>query len=309
MAGVPGRAVKALPCLILCLVLVGITADASAQQVVGISVEYGLFPPRHLANPEAGTFEEDLKIGLTILDIRASFPLVFAGGRTLVLNSIEYGRLGVDFRNWDEEEAGDPDEQDEAHSVKFASFVMHELSPEWRLIAGLTPGLASDFQGEISGDDFTLEAVLGLIRQVRESLAFGFGVAYVRDFGEPLPLPFLALEWQIAPNLNARALLPQDFEVSYNWRPKVDLGLAVKVRGNRYHGDPGVWGADNPQMKHTVASVGPTARIHLSKWLHLGLEGGYVFVHNFEFLDGDKVESLLDMEHTGYLRAGLQLGM
>ena len=85
--------------------------------------------------------------------------------------------------------------------------------------------------------------------------------------------------------------------------------MAVKVKGNRYHGDSDVWDVDNPQMMHTTASVGPTAQVHFSKWLHLNLDGGYVFVHNFEFRDGDNVERSLDMERTGYLRAGLQIGM
>lgn len=299
----------AFPHLVWCLVLVGITAGVSAQQMIGISAEYGLFPYRHLASPEVGTFEEDLEIELTTLDLRASFPLVFAEGRTLVLNSIEYGRLGVDFRNWDEEEGGDPDEKDTVHSVKFTTFIMHRLSQRWRLIGVATPGLASDFKADVSGDDFTFEAVLGLIRQVGENFSLGFGAAYIRDFGEPLPLPFLAFEWQIAPSVQAKGLLPTNLEVSYKWSPKVDLGLAVKITGNRYHGDPDTWNADNPQMKHTIASAGPMAQIHFSKWLHLNLEGGYVFVHNFEFFDSDDLDSSLDMEQVGYVRAGFQVGM
>jgi hypothetical protein len=299
---------KALPCFVWFLVLVGIATGVSGQQLIGISAEYGLFPYRHLANPEVGTFEEDLEIELTALNLRASFPLVFAQGRTLVLNSIEYGRLSFDYRNWDYGEGGNQNLK-VAHSVEYTSFLMHALSQKWRLIAVVTSGLASDFKGDVSGDDFTFEAVLGAIRQFGKDFSFGLGVAYVRDFGEPLPLPFLAFEWKITPDIDAKGLLPQSLEVSYGLSPKVDLGLAMKVAGNRYHGDPSTYDADNPQLKHTIVSAGPTAQIHFSKWLHLNLEGGYVFVHNFEFLDGDDLARSLDLKQTGYLRAGLQLGM
>jgi hypothetical protein len=178
-----------------------------------------------------------------------------------------------------------------------------------RLLVVASPGIASDLNGDFSSDELTFEAVLGFIRQFSADLSLGFGAAYVRDFGEPLPLPFIFFDWKVTPSIQAKGIVPQNLELVYGVNPKVDLAVAVKVAGNRYHGDPETWDTDNPQLKHTIATVGPTARIHLSKWIHLSLEGGYVFVHNFEFLEGDETANSLDLEPAGYVRAGFMLGM
>jgi hypothetical protein len=274
-----------------------------------MSAEFGLFPYRHIANPDVGTMDEDLEIELKTLTFGASFPMVFAQGKTLLLTKVEYQHLDFNFRNWDRDEGGDPAAKDAGHSAKFSSVFLHGLSQRWRLLAVITPGIASDLNGDFSTDEITLEAVLGLIRQFGEDLSLGFGVAYVRDFGEPLPLPFLMLEWQVSPRVKVRGIVPENLEVRYQQSPKLALGLASKVSGNRYHGDPDTWEAENPQFKHTIATVGPTAQVHFSKWMHLNLEGGYVFYHNFEFMDGDRTDNSFHLKPVGYLRAGFLLGM
>ena len=101
----------------------------------------------------------------------------------------------------------------------------------------------------------------------------------------------------------ARAILPEDLQVTYGMSPKMDLGLALKVSGNRYHGDPDTWDAENPQFNHAIVTVGPTAKVHFSRWVHLNLEGGYVLYHNFEFGDGDRTDNAFHLHEAGYLRA------
>jgi hypothetical protein len=300
---------KAFPVVLCCLALGGLTAGAYAQQIIGVSAEYGIFPYRGIANPDAGTMDEVLEIGLRTISFGASFPVVFGEGRTLLLNRVEYGHLDMRFRNWDREEEGDPAAKDAGHSAKYSAVLIHGLSQKWRLLAVATPGIASDFNGDFSTDEITFEAVLGLIHQLSEGLSLGFGVAYVRDFGEPLPLPFLMLEWQVTPGVRARAIVPDNIQVTYGMSPKLELGLGLKVSGNRYHGDPETWGAENPQVEHTIITAGPMAKIHISKWVHLFLDGGYVLYHNFEFGDGDRTSNAFHLDEAGYLRAGFQLGM
>jgi hypothetical protein len=290
------------------LLLIGMSSNTAAQDIIGISVAYDFFPYRNLANPAAGTFEEDLEIQLNTLSFQASFPLVFAKGKTLVLNHLNYDRIGFDYRNWDHDEAGDQD-PDAAYSVKYTIFLIRTYSQRWQLIAAATPGLASDFEGDLSSDDFVFEAMLGFIRRFGKHLSLGAGLAYIRDFGEPLPLPFVAFEWNISPRLSAKGLVPQSLEVSYRVNPKMTLGLSAGVSGDRYHGDPDKYDVDNPQLKYTVGTVGPTAQIHFSKWIHLNLEGGFTLIRNFEFLDGDDLARSLDLKQTGYLRAKFQLGI
>ena len=90
----------------------------------------------------------------------------------------------------------------------------------------------------------------------------------------------------------------------------IDLGFAFKVRGDRYHGDPDLFKlTKNPQMEYSEGTLSPFVKLHFTQWLHLHIEGGFAAYRNFEFLDGDKKAESYDLKQTGYLRAGLVLGM
>jgi len=176
------------------------------------------------------------------------------------------------------------------------------------MIAIVTPGMASDFEADISDDDFTFGAVFGFIRQMKKNFQLGFGIAYMPDFGEPLPLPFLYMDWKIGSKLTAVGIVPTNMVFSYKLNPKIDLGFSLKVDGNRYHGYPDKFGVKNPLMKYSEGTLSPMVQFHFTKWLHLNFEGGFAVYRNFEFFDGDEKVQSLDMEQTDYLKAGLVLG-
>jgi hypothetical protein len=62
-------------------------------------------------------------------------------------------------------------------------------------------------------------------------------------------------------------------------------------------------------MKYSLGTVGPKAQIHITKWAHLNIEGGYTFIRNFEFWDGPDKVSSYDMKKTYYLRVSTVVGM
>jgi hypothetical protein len=289
--------------LFFCLFLTGTGRDVCAQQAIGASSSYEYFPYAELADP--GEDAEGLEIQTSSWSLGAAFPFAFAESKIVLLNQFNYKRVDYDFRNIPE--AGIKVEQ--AQSIEYTAFLIDSLSERWKLVAAVTPGLASDFEGEISGDDFTLQAMFGFIRRYGENLSLGAGVAYLRDFGDPIPLPFVYFDWSNGSNLSAAGILPQNVDLSYELNPKVDLGLSLKIVGNRYHGDPDIHSVDNPQMEYSEGTVSPTVQIHFLEWVHLTIEGGYAFYRNFEFLDADKTHESYDLKKTGYLRAGLVLGM
>jgi len=302
------------PYFVLCLLLVGVSGNAFAQmgQTFGISLKYDFLPYQPFADPEKGTFEEDVELQEHTFSVQLSFPLTFAEGKTLLLNHLNYQRTAFDFRNWDDVQGGE--QIDQVQSISYTAFLLQQLSEKWQLAAAVTPGLASDFEGvesfsDLSSDDVTFTAILGVIRKFNENFSLGAGVAYERDFGDPLPLPFIYFDWNIRPNLHATGILPQNLAISYTLHPMIDLGLLYQIDGNRYHGDPDKYGVDNPQMAYTIGTIGPTAQIHLTKWFHLYVEGGYTFLRNFEFRDGDDEKRSLDTDQTVYLRTGILFGM
>jgi hypothetical protein len=303
MSGAPREIRKLFLCLALGFAVNGINTGVLAQQVIGLSVGYEHFPYVKLADPSAEA--PDLEIQARSTSVGASFPLVFARGKLLVLNQINYRRTHFDYRNFPE----DGNEIEQAQSIAYTLFMIDSLSQKWKLVAALTPGLASDFEGDVTSDDFSFEGVLGAIRRYGENLELGLGLSYTRDFGPPLPLPFLYFDWTISSRLHANGIIPVNADVSYSVSPRVDLGVSLTVKGNRYHGDPDIYDVDNPQMEYSEGTVSPRVQLHLLRWLHLSVEGGFALYRNFEFLDGDDSEASYDLEETGYLRAGLVLGM
>ncbi len=287
---------------LLCLILVSAFSNAVAQEAFGVSVSYDYFPYTELKEEVAE--EPDLKIHTNTIGTKIAFPISIKKGKVLIKNYIEYKRVNFKYK----ENLGDLG-IDQAQSVKYTAFITDSLSPKWSLVVIVTPGLASDFEGGLSTDDITFEGVLGLIRKTRKKNDIGFGLAYIRDFGRPLPMPFLYFSWQIRENLKASGLIPSNIDLIYSPHKVFDLGLSCKMIGDRYHGDPDKFGIDNPQMEYSEGTVSPMIRINFKKWMHLNMEGGLAFARNFEFLDGNDKLQTFDLKPAGYFRTSFILGM
>jgi hypothetical protein len=275
-----------------------------AQQVFGASVEYGLFPYVNLADPDSDT--EGLEIQTDIKSVGLAFPLALQGGKIVIFNQLNYRRADFSFKNLPEGST----ELEQAQSVNYTFFMIDSLSEKWSLVAVLTPGLASDFEAdEITSNDFTLQAIFGFIRKYSPNFQLGFGLAYMRDFGRPIPLPFIYFDWKNGDRLSATGLVPTDMSLTYKFNPKIDLLLAMRFMGDRHHGNPDKYSAKNPQLEYSEGTISPALQVHFTKWLHVKIEAGYAFYRNFEFLDGDKTAESYDLEPTFYYRANLVFGM
>jgi hypothetical protein len=292
--------------LVCVVLLAGIGISASAQEAIGVSVGYEYIPHVNFADPEPGF--EAVEIQLNTWSIGAAFPLSFGEGSTLLLNSVNYQRLGFNYKGWQSWMGERPIQ---AHSISYSAFLLQTLTERWTLVISMVPGIASELDGELSTYDFTLSAIVGAMRAFGEKNNFtlGAGLAYTWDFGDPIPLPFLYVDWNISSKLNISGILPANLAITYMLFSFIDVGLLASIGGNRYHGDPDKFGVDNPQMKYSLATVGPKVQIHFTKWLHLNLEGGYTIFRNFSFWDGPTEVSNFDMENTFYLRASTVIGM
>jgi hypothetical protein len=297
------KEVASMPVFLLILLLVIPGKGGFAQQVFGASLEYGVFPYVKLADPNSIT--ENLEIQTDIKTVGLVFPLALQDGKIVIFNQFNYRRVDFTYKHFPE-----GTEIEQAQAVNYTFFMIDSLSEKWSLVAILTPGLASDFEAdEISGDDFTLQAIFGYIRKYSPNFQLGFGLAYIRDFGRPIPLPFIYFDWNNGDRLSATGLVPTDMSLTYKFNPKIDFLLTMKFLGDRHHGNPDKFGVKNPQMEYSEGTISPALQVHLNKWLHLKVEAGYAFYRNFEFLDGDKTVQSFDMEPTIYYRANLLLGM
>jgi len=272
------------------------------------TASYDFYPFSNLKDPDIGTFQKDLQVRVTTIKIKASYPNPISQ-KTFLMHEILYDRFDMDYKNWDQTQGGR--EIPHGHAIKYNLMIMYTLSQNWSLLAFITPGLASDFAAKLSTDDFTIEAVAVLIYKFSQKFSLGGGLAYSRQLGEPLPLPILALDWNNGSNMRARAILPANFEFWYMMNPRFELGLILGGDGNEYHGDPNRYGGDNPKLKYSVFTFGPSLKYRLNESWSFLIDGGYTFQRRFEFTNeiGDlEVEDNYDLKNAAYIRIGFQLG-
>jgi len=308
MKKISDRVLSSLRLITVLTIFAGMVTTNLAQQVVGLSVGYHVFPYVKLADPVIGV--EDMEIQTQIKTIGAAFPLMFQDGKIMVLNQLSYRKVEFQYKNVAE---GDniASDLDRAISINYTAFMLDSLSEKWTMVAVLVPGLASDFKADkITSDDFTLQAIFGYIRKYSKQFQLGIGLAYMRDFGRPLPMPFVYFDWNNGDKLSASGLVPMDMTAVYKLNPKIDIMLAFKIFGDRHHGDPDIFNdVKNPQLEYSEGTLSPSINIHLKQWLHIGFEAGYAAYRNLRFLDGDKEKGSYDLEKTAYYRANLVLGI
>jgi hypothetical protein len=285
------------------LTIVIIASVCYTQEVIGFSVGYESFPLTTLSEP---IDPSDFKIGTSSFQFGAAFPMSFKSGKILLMNNLNYKK--VTFNTENEPSTGINIKN--AYSIEYSAFMIDSLSQKWSMVLSIAPGLASDFEGDISSDDLTLQVIFGYIKTYSEKLKMGYGLAYMRDFGTPIALPFIYVDWMINEKLKLNGIIPTGLDLAYTYNEKIDMGLSFSITGNRYHGDPDIHGVENPQMEYSEGTLSPRISYHiLPQLLHLNLEGGYAFYRNFEFLDGDQTIDSYDLDPVAYFRMSLVLGM
>ncbi len=279
-----------------------------AQPKPSFSVNYDFLEYNHLHDPDTSggnAFLQDGEIRIATLNLRASYPFIFSQGRTVLINEIAYQRFDIDYEKFP------PNTKPEhVYAVEYNLMVMHVLSQKWSLLGILTPGLASDFKADLSSDDLTYQAVLVFIRKYSPKWSVGYGAAYTNTFGQPFPVPILALEWNNGKNMKLSTILPVNFEFWYRANQRLDLGLSLRAEGNQYHGDPDIYNVNVPMMRYSVGTFGPSVKFHVIKGLSLGMDGGVTFLRRFEFFDNDKKKDVYEykLNNTIFVRINLQIG-
>lgn len=268
------------------------------------SISFDVLPYQDFDDPiemDDGTIIDNAQVKLSKTRAIFTYPIVFSEGRTVLANDFSYQLIEFEYRNF-----ANPLER--LHSASYTLMLQHKLSPKWSVWALGTPSLASDLEAEVSKDDFNFQAAAIFIRHFSERFSLGVGAAYSTQFGSAVPMPVLAFDWNNGKNLMAKAILPVSFEFWYRPSQRVDIGLLLSGDGNNFHGDPAIYEVDDPELRYTMLTFGPAAKVKLSKKLFLNLEAGLMGLHRFEFYDGDDEDASYDLKPSQYVRFGLQFG-
>lgn len=284
-------------------------ATAAAQPGPSFSVGYELFPHGHLADPDTtggNAFLTDGTIRIGTLTLNATYPLVYSEGRTVLVNELAYRRFDLDYLDFPQS-ATNPENM---QALEYSATVTYGLSQKWTLMGILKPGIASDFEGGVGRDDLTFQVAAVFIRAYSQATQVGYGLAWANTFGQPFPLPVLAVNWSNGGRVRVSTLLPANLEIWYGMKPKVEVGLRVNVEGNQYHGDRDIYRVANPLLRYSLGTVGPSLRARLGEGFGISLDSGFSFQRRFEFFNGDDEESLSDysLKNAAFLRVALQYG-
>ena len=291
---------------LLFLLWVGVS-DAVAQGNPSFSMSYEFFPSSKLSDPDIGTFEEDLSIRVATFSAEFSLaPVMYTSGKTILVNTLAFHRFDLDYENWSDVQGGN--RIDNAQGIEYSFTVVRQLSEKWSLTAMVNPGLYSDFQGDLSRNDFNLSSAFIFGRQYSEHFSLGFGLAYTLKYGSAIPIPFVTMNWTNGSNMRVELFLPIMAEFWYLPSEKLELGLTAKVSGNQYHGDPARYAGADPQMSYSVVTAGPSVKYQMSKGIALRVDAGATLLRRFEFYDGDVKQNSLDLKESGFIRAGIQIG-
>jgi hypothetical protein len=280
------------------------TTDPATPLAPSASAAVEVLAPSRLTDPPIPE-TEDLEVQITTFETRADIPTSLGGGDTVITTGLGYQQLRLDYANR-QPAAGELVEA--AHGINCHFSWFQQFDDSWAMLTLLSPGIASDLQGELSFDDLVLEAALVGVYSFSERFAVGLGAGYNPRLGMQFPMPVLALRWLPMPMLRFEAIMPQNATVAFLPHPIISLGLEGTLEGGSYHGDPDRYGVANPQLRYSLAKAGPTVTVNPAPWLHLQLAGGYGFMRRLEFFDGTDELGSFDLNGAAYARAGIALG-
>jgi len=293
--------------LILFLTLTVINSGNSklqAQPGPTFSVSYDILPYQDFDKPiilEDSSSINNAQVKISTVRANFSYPIVFSESKTILVNEFSYQLIEFEYRN-----LSNPINR--LHSGSYTLMLQQRVSEKWSLWVLATPSIASDLKAEVSKDDFNFQAAMISIRHFSERFSLGFGAAYSTQFGSKIPLPVIAFDWNNGENLIAKAILPVSLEFWYRSNSHLDVGIVVSGDGNNFHGDPEIYKVTNPELRYTMLTIGPAAKLKVSNKLVLNFETGLIGLHRFEFYDNDNEINSYDLKPRQYVRIGFSFG-
>ena len=302
------KTIRTLTPLAACCVLLLVSVTAQAQDFMPLRIDG--FPGTHLTDPPpVGQAGENMQIAFYNISVGGVLPLI--EGDTRLLGGLRYENLRVDLLDDDGFLLFTPDH---LHYLRADLLLFQRLSEQWTLGLTFAPGIASDFE-EIGSDDLRFQASALLLRRVNDRLGYGFGAAYLSDFGTPLVIPMLKVDYESASHVRFTAMLPVNAYLGYAFSPNTELGLAGNISGTQYNlnldrlpGDiqPVVAVPEEVDLpaKYSVLTVGPSFKQRVRGPFFVAAEAGMTLWRRFEF-DGDQIDDTLDQDRSLFLRFGI----
>lgn len=164
----------------------------------------------------------------------AKLPVRFKNRKTILMTTLRYGLVQPAAHN--SPLFVEAQTRKSLHSITLSPMLVQNLGEKWKLIAAVTPTLASDFGEKLSGDDLLFQGILLASAKWNEKWTMGGGLIYTTQLGAPRFLPALQLRY-VKNKHFFNMLLPS--HISYlcqvDRKEKLHLGLRLATNGGNYN--------------------------------------------------------------------------
>jgi len=172
------------------------------------------------------------------------------------------------------------------YSLGYTLGVMNVLSNNWKILATVTPTLASDFEEKLSAEDLIIQSAVIATKRSGPYFEYGFGAAYSTRFGREMYIPLASMTYKKG-RWGLFMLLPAYVSQYYHFNNS-RIGLTLSTFGNVYNYSNEVSDQyDLDKMGYTRINIGPEYRTKLFGDVHLGLSTGVTVRNKLESINGN----------------------
>ncbi|WP_430815504.1 DUF6268 family outer membrane beta-barrel protein [Carboxylicivirga sp. RSCT41] len=199
--------------------------------------------------------------------------------KTYLINRVNLNRLSYRV------EIDDEINKEAFYAFGYTFGLTQVLKNRWRLVATVTPTLASDFKNEISSEDLIVQSAAILSKRSSPFFEYGFGAAFSTRFGRELLVPVLSLTYK-----NERwgtfMFLPAYISQYYHF-DQSRVGFSLSTYGNVYNYTPDIKGDyELDKLGYSRINIGPEFRTRLWKDVHINVSTGITVRNRLESING-----------------------
>lgn len=289
--------------LLLSLALTANALFAQGFQLAGVNYSH------HLS-----TKVEDSPTGAELESKVASafvrLPVKFKNQKTVLLNTLRYANV-QQISHHSQLFLADKHTSN-LHLISYSPMLIHSLGGKWKLLAGITPTLASDLKEGLSSDDFLLQASLLASAKLNDYWTLGGGAVYTTQFGDPRFLPAVQLRYRKDKHF-INVLLPS--HVNYLYRvgqaEKLRLGIRLETNGGNFNVINSDYTEAIPNTINKIiysrVNMGAVVNFQVTETILLEAFGGLGAARKFKLRDEmDKVFKA-NAENGGFFNIGVIL--
>ena len=252
----------------------------------------------------------DLEVWTDTRFIRGSYPFFINNGKVLLDIQPGFQRIEFRHRNWTEQLPMPTD----AYIIDINLLAIGQLTNKWSYVAQATPAIKSGLEEKVAGEDFAIEGAFLATRQAGEHTSYGFGLGYSTNFGAPIPIPLVQLDykaslWEGGPKWRGNILLPSSIEAWVIPFKRLEVGLQLRSIGDRHHiTEVGTAAINRPYSDYFDTVLGPSVIVYVTPWMSLNVESGFSLYRQMQVTDGRDELISFEPEQAGFLRWQLTIG-